>query len=161
MVAREGSAPSTSGCRPDAILFHHRAGLYRLSLLRTAISWLPGLELHQHSRLQRALSYDLDDPAFKWWPARVTRPVLRIKSPLHHFNACRPNWCSRQDLHLHWRRSRRRASALGYASCLRSATKEWSLQPGMLRQEFFTKEIRRLLHGGKMAKITESRPIPA
>ena len=25
-----------------------------------------------------------------WWPARVTRPVLRIKSPLHHFNACRP-----------------------------------------------------------------------
>ncbi len=28
--------------------------------------------------------------AFNWWPARVTRPVLRIKSPLHHFNACRP-----------------------------------------------------------------------
>jgi hypothetical protein len=26
-----------------------------------------------------------------WWPARVTRPVLRVKSPLHHFNACRPN----------------------------------------------------------------------
>ncbi len=26
----------------------------------------------------------------KWWPARVTRPVLGIKSPLHHFNACRP-----------------------------------------------------------------------
>ena len=26
----------------------------------------------------------------KWWPARVTRPVLRIKSPLHHFNACEP-----------------------------------------------------------------------
>jgi len=58
-----------------------------------------------------------------WWPARVTRPVQRIKSPLHHFNACRPKWCSRQDLHLHWRRSRRRASALGYASCWRSATK--------------------------------------
>ena len=54
-----------------------------------------------------------------WWPARVTRPVLRIKSPLHHFNACRPEWCSRQDLHLHWRRSRRRASALGYASIRR------------------------------------------
>ena len=29
-------------------------------------------------------------PGNKWWPARVTRPVLRIKSPLHHFNACRP-----------------------------------------------------------------------
>ena len=26
----------------------------------------------------------------KWWPARVTHPVLRIKSPLHHFNACEP-----------------------------------------------------------------------
>src|SRR6267378_2109904 len=26
----------------------------------------------------------------KWWPARVTLPVQRIKSPLHHFNACRP-----------------------------------------------------------------------
>ncbi len=30
---------------------------------------------------------------------------------------------------------------------------EWSLQPVMLRQEFFTKEIRRLLHGGKMVAI--------
>ena len=29
-------------------------------------------------------------PSEGWWPARVTRPVLRIKSPLHHFNACRP-----------------------------------------------------------------------
>ena len=27
---------------------------------------------------------------------------------------------------------------------------EWSLQPVLLRQEFFTKEIRRLLHGGKL-----------
>ena len=25
LVAREGSAPSISGCRPDVILFHHRA----------------------------------------------------------------------------------------------------------------------------------------
>ena len=25
MVAREGSAPSISGCRPDVMLFHHRA----------------------------------------------------------------------------------------------------------------------------------------
>jgi len=31
-----------------------------------------------------------------WWPARVTRPVLRIKSPLHHFNACRPNKLARR-----------------------------------------------------------------
>jgi len=25
MVAREGAAPPISGCRPDVILFHHRA----------------------------------------------------------------------------------------------------------------------------------------
>ena len=66
-------------------------------------------------------------PGTKWWPARVTRPVLRIKSPLHHFNACRPKigspsrsstsegWCSWQDSHLYWRRSRRRASS-GWAT---------------------------------------------
>ena len=52
MVAREGSAPSISGCRPDVMLFHHRGE-----------NWLPGLDLHQHKRLQRALSYELDDPA--------------------------------------------------------------------------------------------------
>ena len=48
-----------------------------------------------------------------WWPARVTLPVQRIKSPLHHFNACRPKWCSRQGLRLHWRRSQRRVSSIG------------------------------------------------
>jgi hypothetical protein len=30
---------------------------------------------------------------------------------------------------------------------------EWSLQPGSHRLDFFTKEIRRLLHGGKMVAI--------
>ena len=30
---------------------------------------------------------------------------------------------------------------------------EWSLQPVLPRPEFFTKEIRRLLHGGKMVAI--------
>ena len=34
---------------------------------------------------------------------------------------------------------------------------EWSLQPVLLRQEFFTKEIRRLLHGGE--KWSQS-PVP-
>ena len=27
------------------------------------LNWLPGLDSHQHKRLQRALSYELDDPA--------------------------------------------------------------------------------------------------
>ncbi len=35
---------------------------------------------------------------------------------------------------------------------------EWSLQPVMLRQEFFTKEIRRLLRGGKWS---QSRVLPS
>ena len=35
---------------------------------------------------------------------------------------------------------------------------EWSLQPVMLRQEFFTKEIRRLLHGG--TKWSQSPVLP-
>ena len=35
--------------------------------------------------------------AGKEWPARVTRPVLRIKSPLHHFNACRPKLARRAE----------------------------------------------------------------
>jgi len=46
-------------------------------------------------------------------PEVVATSPCRIKSPLHHFNACRPKWCSRQGLHLHWRRSRRRVSAVG------------------------------------------------
>jgi hypothetical protein len=35
---------------------------------------------------------------------------------------------------------------------------EWSLQPVMLRREFFTKEIRRLLHGGKNGRNPECCP---
>ena len=41
-------------------------------------------------------------------------------------------------------------------SCLCIGLREqsgWSLQPVTLRQEFFTKEIRRLLHGGNMVAI--------
>ena len=34
---------------------------------------------------------------------------------------------------------------------------EWSLQPVMLRQEFFTKEIRRLLNGGLFETKMENR----
>src|SRR6185295_19469585 len=73
MVAREGSAPSISGCRPDVMLlgfpslanqFPDRGRSLRESQAppggrsSTCQSWLPGLESHQHSRLQRALSYD-------------------------------------------------------------------------------------------------------
>jgi hypothetical protein len=104
-VAREGIAPSTSLCKRDMILFHHRAEKIGCrGWNRTRIHAFKG-RCPTIGRLGN------------WWPARVTRPVLRIKSPLHHFNACKPanGWCSRQDLHLHWRRSRRRASS-GWAT---------------------------------------------
>ena len=171
MVAREGFAPSISGCRPDVMLFHHQA--YEIYDLRMTIyaqiggsslqenwpairssestyqpSFARGYGGHPSLRLASVLPRAKDGcrgwnctsirafkgrcptvrrPGNKWWPARVTRPVLRIKSPLHHFNACRPKigspsrsstgegWCSWQDSHLHWRRSRRRASS-GWAT---------------------------------------------
>ena len=100
VVARKGSAPPISGCRPDVILFHHRAEIGCRGWNRTSIHAFKGR------------SPTIRRPG-KWWPAGVTLPVPRIKSPLHHFNACRPKWCSRQGLHLHWRRSRRRVSAIG------------------------------------------------
>ena len=28
--------------------------------------------------------------ALEWWTARVTLPAPRIKSPVHHYNACSP-----------------------------------------------------------------------
>ncbi len=77
MVAREGIAPPTSVCRTDMILFHHRAEIGCRGWNRTRIRAFKG----RCPTIRRPGN---------WWPARVTRPVLRIKSPLHHFNACRP-----------------------------------------------------------------------
>ncbi len=59
------------------ILFHHRAEIGCRGWNRTCIRAFKG----RCPTIRRPGN---------WWPARVTRPVLRIKSPLHHFNACRP-----------------------------------------------------------------------
>jgi hypothetical protein len=94
----------------------------------------------------------------RWWPARVTLHVQRIKSPLHHFNACRPErWCSRQDSHLHWRRPQRRVSSVGLRERLAQG-QDWILQPVLLRQDRVTKAIRRLLHGGRNGRSLRCRP---
>src|SRR5213594_806816 len=143
LVARKGSAPPTSGCRPDVILFHHRAEIGCLARTRTKTVGVKARRAAVTPRGKAIL-----------WPARVTLPVQRIKSPLHHFNACRPKWCSRQDSHLHWRRSRRRVSSVG----LRERRK-WILQSVLPRHDFFTKEIRRLLHGGKVAGMQMPRSL--
>ena len=142
LVAREGSAPSTSGCRPDAILFHHRAVLAHCQKLATGAGIAPAFAPSKGAVLR------LDDPAIKWWPARVTRPVPRIKSPLHHFNACRPKLVLAAGL--------APALATFSTSCLCIGLREqskWILQPVMLRQDFFTKEIRRLLRGGNVFNV--------
>jgi hypothetical protein len=167
MVAREGSAPPISGCRPDVMLFHHRAengcrGWTRTTSLafkgrcpairrpgtrgNGVMEWwsigLMGTDPAPDSGNTPTIHYSIA-PIRRWWPARVTLPVQRIKSPLHHFNAGRPKWCSRQDSHLHWRRSRRRVSAVG----LRERN-GWSLLPVPLRHDFLTKEAYGLLRGG-------------
>ena len=89
MVAREGVAPPISGCRPDVILFHYRA-----LKLAAGNGIAPLTSLSKSDELLVTPSRSR-----KWWLARVMRPVLRIKSPLHHFNACEPK--------LIWRSERR------------------------------------------------------
>ena len=67
------------------------------------------------------------------------------------------NWCSRVLAHGH--------HPIRVTSCLGGRLPrlglreqiEWILQPVMLRQDFFTKEIRRLLHGGKVAVRKDSQ----
>ena len=57
LVAREGSAPSTSGCRPDAMLFHHRAVLAHCQKLATGAGIAPAFAPSKGAVLR------LDDPA--------------------------------------------------------------------------------------------------
>jgi len=44
VVARGGSAPPISGCRPNVILFHHRAETGLPSRSPQGEGWLPGME---------------------------------------------------------------------------------------------------------------------
>ena len=77
MVAREGSAPPTSGCRPYVMLFHHRAETGCRGWICTNIRAFKG----RCPTIRR--------PG-KWWPAPVTLRVPRLKRPRLHFKACRP-----------------------------------------------------------------------
>ena len=89
-------------------------------------------------------------------PEVVATSPYRIKSPVPvccGFDSVK--WCSRQASHLHWRRSQRRVSAVGLRELLAQG-QAWILQPVMLRQNRFTKAIRRLLHGGKWSQS----PVP-
>jgi hypothetical protein len=69
------------------------------------------MESHHHERLQRA--QDCCYPIRQiWWPARVTLPVPRIKSPLHHFNASEP-WTDLQLRFTIHPRQQARGSSIG------------------------------------------------
>ena len=147
VVAWEGSAPSISGCRPDVMLFHHQAVEARLSNTG-CLAWICTKTVGVKARHAA-----VTPRGNEWWPARVTRPVPRIKSPLHHFNAYRPMMVLAAGL----------APALATlsTSCLCIGLREqmeWGLQPGLHRQGFFTKEIRRLLHGGRNGRSLRCRP---
>jgi hypothetical protein len=71
MVAREGSAPPTSGCRPDAILFHHRAEFGCLAWIRTKTN---GVKARHAAVTPR--DKDLVEPEV------VATSPYRIKSPV-------------------------------------------------------------------------------
>ena len=61
------------------------------------------------------------------------------------------NWWAREDLHLQGSQTLDLRGLLFPLN--HSPEMRWSLQSVLPRQEFFTKEIRRLLRGGKMVAI--------
>src|SRR2546423_7709590 len=90
MVARKGSAPPTSGCRPDVILFHHRAKTGCRGWNRTSIRAFKG-----RCPTIRRPGNELVEPEV------VATSPYRIKSPVPvccGFDSV--NWWAREDLHL-------------------------------------------------------------
>jgi hypothetical protein len=76
LAASPGFAPGLSGSKPGMLRLHHEA-----------------VNLHQVVGRHKGWPACRSLKSEGWWPAGVTLPVPRIKSPLHHFNACRPK-CS-------------------------------------------------------------------
>lgn len=77
-------------------------------------------------------------------PEVVATSPYRIKSPV-------PVCCGFDSVKMVLAAGIAPALATFSTSCLfcwTTRAENWSLQPVMLRQSFFTKEIRRLLHGG-------------
>src|SRR5204863_5188983 len=90
MVAREGIAPSTSLCRRDVILFHHRAEIGCRGWNRTSIRAFKG-----RCPTIRRPGNELVEPEV------VATSPYRIKSPVPvccGFSS--KKWWAREDLHL-------------------------------------------------------------
>ena len=71
LVAREGSAPPISGCRPDVILFHHRAEIGCGSRVRTD---------NYAFKERRVAGYSIPQEMVE--PEVVATSPYRIKSPV-------------------------------------------------------------------------------
>ena len=177
MVAREGAAPSISGCRPDVMLFHHRARGFAIyegrftsaaSIWNTArqsqiqickSNWLPRLDSHQDRRGQSPVCCGLHHEANGMVePEVVATSPYRIKSPV-------PVCCGFDSMKMVLAAGLAPALATPSTSCLciglRERTK-WILPPVLPRREFSTKEIRRLLQGGEVAvrELSQSPVLP-
>ena len=88
-------------------------------------------------------------------PEVVATSPSRIKSPM-------PVCCGFDSVELVLAAGLAPALATFSTSCLCIGLREqsgWSLQPVTLRQDFFTKETHRLLHGGKVAGMLMPRSL--
>ena len=82
LVARKGSAPSISGCRPDVMLFHHQAENGSAESKLTGESWLPRLDSHQDRRGQSPICCCYTTRQEMVEPEVVATSPNRIKSPV-------------------------------------------------------------------------------
>ena len=159
MVAREGSAPSISGCRPDVILlgFPSLANQFPQETFASRIAITTG---RIEARLARTGCRGWNRTSIRAFKGRcptIRRPGNELVEPeVVATSPCPgksrvPVCCGFDSLKLVLAAGVAPALTTFSTSCLCVGLREqmeWSLQPVMLRREFFTKEIRRLLRGG-------------
>ena len=111
MVAREGSAPPISGCRPDVMLFHHRAEIGCRGWICTSISAFkgrcptirrPGIEIENVQRLGRPAS-ELGASRHRYRrsaavPGRSKPGVFWVRGKITGA-PCFSRWCARGRAH--------------------------------------------------------------
>ena len=171
MVAREGAAPPISGCRPDVILFHHRAetgcrGWTRTTTLafkgRCPAIRRPGKKLVEpevvatspypiKSRVPVCCGFSSTKMVGERGlaPPRLT-DSRSVGSAIPSEPLAR-NWCSRPESH------RQPQPSEGCALIIElQEQKKWSLLPVLPRRDFLTKEACRLPQGGEMVAVSSA-----
>src|SRR5713101_5735992 len=122
MVARGGSAPPTSGCRPDAMLFHHRAEIGCRGWNRTSIRAFKG-----RCPTIRRPGNELVEPevvATSPYPIKSRVPVCCGFSS--------KNWWAREDLHLQGSQT---LDLWGLLFPLNHSPENWSPHPELHRAD--------------------------